>query len=55
MRLWWRVTLASAPFVLLACAETPRCVERGTPTRPRVEIECNAGKVPVCGNDPDAI
>src|SRR5688500_16096215 len=43
------------PLVLAACAETPRCVERGTPPRTTIEIECNAGKVPVCGNDTAAL
>jgi hypothetical protein len=41
--------------LLAACSETPRCVDRGTPERPRVVVECNAGKVAVCGNDPDLI
>lgn len=40
-------------LVLAACAETPRCVERGTP--PQLQIECNPGKVPVCGSDPMAL
>lgn len=47
--------LFALPLVLTACAETPRCVDRGTPERPRIEIECNAGKVPVCGDDPEAL
>lgn len=51
-----RLSLVLAPFLLLvACSETPRCVDRGTPDRPRIVIECNAGKVPVCGNDPDLL
>jgi hypothetical protein len=42
-------------FLLAACAETPRCVERGVAPRTTVEIECNAGKVAVCGTDSVAL
>ncbi len=88
-----RVSLLLTPLLLLACAETPRCVDRSTSAMctstsecssnqdcvdgrcqrrcaeasecsgegavcvdghcQRPIIECNAGKVPVCGNDPD--
>lgn len=36
------------PMLVGACAETPRCVERGTPPRTVTVVECNAGKVAVC-------
>lgn len=49
-----RVFLVFAlPFLLAACSETPRCVERGTP--PALVAECNPGKVAVCGNDPELL
>lgn len=38
-------------LVLAACNEGPRCALRGTPPRETVQIECNAGKVPICGMD----
>ena len=52
-----RTLLTVAPTLLLAfaCAEQPRCVERGTVARPRVDVECSADKVPVCGDDPATI
>lgn len=43
-----RVVLVLVPLLASACAETPRCVDRGTADRPRVVVECNAGKVAVC-------
>jgi hypothetical protein len=52
MRLDRALFLFALPVLLIACSETPRCVERGTPPRTSIVIECNAGKVPVCGNDP---
>jgi hypothetical protein len=48
MRLGLALVLTS--LVLAACAETPRCIERGTPPRTTIEIQCNAGKVAVCSN-----
>jgi hypothetical protein len=49
MRAW--VLLLASPLLAAACAETPRCVDRGTPETPRVVVECNTGKVPVCGTE----
>lgn len=45
-----RVFLFALPVLLVACSETPRCVLSGMPPAP--VVECNPGKVPVCGNDP---
>ena len=55
-----RMRRAWMPFVALSllafgCAEQPRCVDRGTPERPRPEARCNVDKVPVCGDDPNEI
>ncbi len=43
-----RILFVLVPMLASACAETPRCVDHGTPMRPRVVVECNAGKVAVC-------
>ncbi len=43
-----RVLLVSAFVLASACAETPRCVDRGSAGRPSIVVECNAGKVAVC-------
>ncbi len=55
MRLDRGLFLFALPVLLIACSETPRCVERGAPPRTSIVIECNSGKVPVCGNDPSVL
>src|SRR5690606_22263488 len=48
-----RISLLFALPLLVACAETPRCVERGASAT--LTVECSAGKVPVCGDDPEKL
>ena len=51
MRRAW-MPLVTLSLLAFGCAEQPRCEARGSASRPRVDVECNAGKVPVCGDDP---